>query len=94
MGRPRLPAAMAPEPKPAKVVPPRRDATGVARRAFGGPTARRSYAADAMDGGKPLMPAPCRKEKLCWQHRTNDDDDDKVDTPAFKPEETGECSDV
>ena len=37
--------------KTPKVVTPRRDATGVARRANGRPTARRSYAADAKDGG-------------------------------------------
>ena len=32
---PRLPAGMAASPKPPKVVPPRRDATGVARRTIG-----------------------------------------------------------
>ena len=58
VARPRLPAAIASAPKPPKVVPPRRDATGVARRAIGGPTVRRSYAADAKDGGTLPMSAP------------------------------------
>ena len=58
VARPRLPAAMAAASKPPKVVPPRRDATGVARRAIGRPTARRSYAADAKDGGTLPMSAP------------------------------------
>ena len=58
VARPRLPAAMAAASKPPKVVPPRRDATGVARRAIGRPTARRSYAADAKDGGTLQMSAP------------------------------------
>ena len=45
VAQPRLPAAIAAAPKPPKVVTPRRDATGVARRAIGRPTARRSCAA-------------------------------------------------
>ena len=49
VARPRLPVVMAAAPKPPKVVTPRRDATGVARRATRRPTARRSYAADAKD---------------------------------------------
>ena len=55
---PRLPGAMAAAPKPPKVVTPRRDATGVARRAIGRPTARRSYAADAKDGSTLSKSAP------------------------------------
>ena len=58
VAQPRLPAAIAAAPKPPKVVTPRRDATGVARRAIGRPTARRSYAADAKDGGTLPMSAP------------------------------------
>ena len=54
---PRLPGAMAAAPKPPKVVTPRRDATGVARRAIGRTTARRSYAA-AKDGGTQSKSAP------------------------------------
>ena len=49
VARPRLPAAMEAALKPPKVEPPKRDATGVARRATRRPTARRSYAADAKD---------------------------------------------
>ena len=45
--RPRLPAAMIAAPKPPKVVPPRRDATNVARRAIGG----------RLNGG-PMYPMP------------------------------------
>ena len=56
--RPRLPVAMAAAPMPPKVVPPRRDATGVARRAIGRPTARRIYVADVKDGGTLPMSAP------------------------------------
>ena len=51
VARPRLPAAMAAAPKPPKVVPPRSDATYVARRVIGGPTAGRIYAADVKGGG-------------------------------------------
>ena len=58
VARPRLPAAIASAPKPPKVVPTRRGATGVARRAIGGPTARRRYEADAKDGGTLQMSAP------------------------------------
>ena len=58
VARPWLPVAMAPAPKPPKVVPPRRDATGVTTRAIGRPAARRSYAADVKDGGTLSMSAP------------------------------------
>ena len=67
--RPRLPAVMAASTKPPIVVPPRWDATGVARRDIGGSTARRSYAPDAMDGGTLLMSALRQKRKLYWRRR-------------------------
>ena len=69
VARPRLLAAMAEPPKPPKVVPPRLDDTGVARRANEGWTARRTYA-DVTDGGTLLMSAPRRMRNLCWRHRT------------------------
>ena len=70
VARPRLPAVMAASPKPPMVVPLRSDATGVARRAIGGSTARRRYAADAADGATLLMSAPHNTGKLCWRRRT------------------------
>ena len=70
VARPRLPAAMAAAPNPPKVVPPRRDATGVEIRVIGGSTAWRSYAAVATDGGTLMMSAPSRERKLCWRRRT------------------------
>ena len=63
--RPRLPAAMEAPPKPPKVLPSSLDDTDVARRAIEGLTVRRSYAADATDGGTLLMSAPRRERGIC-----------------------------
>ena len=65
--RPRLPVAMATAPKPSKVITPGAGVSGVARRAIKSPTARRSYAADANDGGSLPMSAPQRRKRLCWR---------------------------
>ena len=66
----------------------------MARRAIGGSTARRSYAADATDGGTPLVSAPRRVKKAVLAASDDDDDYGTVEASAFKAEETGECSDV
>ena len=60
VARPRLPAAVAAAPKPPKVVPPRRDATGVASGAVGRLTTRRRDAADAKDRSTLPMSASVR----------------------------------
>ena len=70
VAQPRLPAAMAAAAKLSKVVPPIRDATGVARRAIGRPTARRSDAADVNDGGTLLMSARVRGKAMRLFQRT------------------------
>ena len=61
VARPPLPLATAAAPEPPKVVPPRRDATGAARRAIGRPTARRNHVAYDKDCRTLLMSAPRRR---------------------------------
>jgi len=59
VARPRLLVAMVTTPKPPAEVLQWASAIGVARRAIGGASVRRSYAVDARDAGTLPMPVPC-----------------------------------
>ena len=67
VARPRLLVAMTAAPKPLADVHQWPSVIGVVRRTIGRVTARRSYAADAKDGGTLPTPAPRRGSMLSIQ---------------------------
>ena len=65
VARPRLPVALAAAPKPPKVVPPRRDATGVARRAIWKADCTEELCSRCQGRGRAADVCPASAEKRC-----------------------------